>query len=57
MSWLDRFKRKKVNCKLCDNVEYKHNMFIFEINTLEGLHKIQICQECANTLNEMKGKS
>lgn len=55
MGWFDSFKSKKIKCKLCDNIEYKKNIYLFEMNTAEGLHKIKICQECANTLDKMIG--
>jgi hypothetical protein len=47
--------RKFVKCGLCSVKVRKKDTWEFHLNTSEGPHKITVCNDCANTMNQIKG--
>lgn len=49
------FNRKKLQCKLCSAKMAENQSWRLQLNTAEGDHIIQICSNCADAMNELKG--
>lgn len=49
--------KKIVQCKLCKTKVRKKNSWQLNMTTLDGPHSITICDECAKTMDEMKGQT
>jgi len=48
--------RKVVKCKLCSSKVRKKDTWQLNMNTAEGHHEVTICNDCAKTMNEIKGE-